>query len=180
MKNNRLVIILLIVFVALATLLAIQTSQPSSSTVTTSDCSYCVFKDLRIDDIRAIRLRSPETGRTFTIARADDGSWTAPDSSGTLNVDGAELIARTMVVLPFHRTVPLSTSDDKATYGFTPEGILAVDIVLSSGSHAVAIGYRTPTSDAYYALVDDRPDLYLLERSAVDFLIAALKTPPVA
>lgn len=180
MKSNRLVIILLMIFVALATLLAIQNSQSSGSTVTTGDCSYCVFKDVRLDDIRAIRLRSPETGQTFAIARADDGSWTAPDSSGTLNVDGAELIARTMVVLPFHRTVPLSASDDKATYGFTPEGILAVEIVLNSGSHAIAIGYRTPTSDAYYALVDDRSDLYLLERSAVDFLIAALKTPPVA
>ncbi|MCC6803952.1 MAG: hypothetical protein IT319_13800, partial [Anaerolineae bacterium] len=177
MKNSRTLLILLIVFVALVTLLFMQNNQPTTNLNADNSCSYCVFTDIQINDIQAIRLRSPETGQSFTIARDADGNWTAPDSSGTLNTSTAELIARTMIVLPFHRTIPLGASDDKAAYGFTPEGILAVDIVVSNGIHAVAVGYRTPTSDAYYALVDDRPDMYLLERSAVDFLIAALKTP---
>lgn len=180
MKNSRLLIILLVVFVALAALLVMQNNQPSPGAQTISTCENCVFTDVEINDIQAIRLRSPETAQSFTIARNEDGVWTAPESSGTLNPTGAELIARTVAILPFHRTVPLSSTDDKTAYGFTPEGILSVDIVMSNGIHAVAVGYRTPTSDTYYALVDDRPELYLLERAPIDFLIAALKTPPVA
>lgn len=181
MKNSRLLIVLLIVFVALATLVAIQNSQPSSSPITAAGCSNCVYTDFKIDDIRAIRLRSPETGQTFVLARADDGSWTAPGSSGTLDAAEANLIARTIVVLPFNRTLPLNPGDDLTAYGFTPEGVLAVEIVLASGdSHAIAVGYPTPTGEDYYGIVDERRSLYLLQRGAPDYLIAKLKTPPVA
>ena len=37
------------------------------------------------------------------------------------------------------------------------------------------VGYRTPTEDTYYAVVDDRPGLLLLERRAIDFLISQLR-----
>jgi len=180
MKNSRSsLIIFLIVFVVLALLVALQnmhyTPPPEATTYPS------VFSDVNLDNLQAIRLRSPETGQSFVLSRAEDGTWTAPDSAGTLNATEADNIARTMVLMPFERILPLNPSDDLTTYGFTPEGILAIEILLTNGdSHAVAVGYRTPTENSYYALVDDRPSLYLLERGAIDFLISRLKSPPVA
>lgn len=178
MRDSRLLLVLVVVFIVLAAIIALQNAQPAAPT-TTQTCNTCVFPSLQLGAIQAIRLRSPETGQTLSLARAEDGSWTAPDSAGALDAAQAELIARTMVLLPFSRTLPLGANDDKTAYGFTPEGILAIEIIESNITHAVAVGYRTPTEENYYALVDNRADLYLLERAPVDFLIAQLRNPPI-
>ncbi len=183
MKNNRLLIVLLMVFVALAALLAIDDARQTAAVTTPTPGvnAVYVFPDLTLDQIQAIRLRSPETGETFLLNRDADGSWTAPESTGTLDLTEANNIARTMILLPYGETLPLNPGDDKSIYGFTPEGVLSIEIALTDGlSHVVAVGFRTPTSVSYYALVDDRPELYLLERPAVDFLISRLKSPPVS
>jgi len=115
------------------------------------------------------------------LARDSNGVWSAPESTGTLNPTEANNIARTMVLLPFNHTITLKEGEDKSTYGFTPEGILSIEIVLSNGvTHAVAVGFRTTTQDSYYALVDTRSELYLLDRAPVDFIISRLKSPPVS
>jgi hypothetical protein len=183
MKNNRTLLILLAVFIALAIVLAYQMSRPMlPATAPTPGVSGArVFPDLTLQGIQGIRLRSPETGATFALSRGADGAWTAPGSVGMLDPRGADGIARTMVLLPYNATLTPPPDIDMATYGFTPEGVLSIEILLTDGgAHAVAVGYRTPTEDTYYALVDDRPDVYLLERAAVDFLILALREPPVA
>jgi hypothetical protein len=181
MTDSRLLLVLVVIFAVLVVIVMIQNGQPATSATTTQTCSTCVFTDLQLDDIQAIRLRSPETGQTLSIARDAAGDWTAPETTGTLDTAQADLIARTMVLLPFSRTLPLGADEDKTVFGFTPEGILSIEIVAANGgSHVAAVGYRTPTEESYYALVDNRPDLYLLERAAVDFLIAQLKNPPLA
>jgi hypothetical protein len=111
-----------------------------------------------------------------------DGVWTAPGSLGTLDTAQAEAVARTMVLLPYNDVLlEAPTEASLPDFGFTPEGVLSIEILLTDGgAHAVAVGFRTPTEDTYYALVDDRPDLYLLERGAVDYLIKTLREPPVA
>ncbi len=173
---------LAIAFVGLAALLAIQRSQPDAVEPTTTDVLYFhVFSNMAATDIQAIRLRSPETGDSFILTRAADGSWTTQDGSGTVDSTAAESLVKTMEQLPYSRTLPLNDGDSLQIYGFTPEGILSIEFVLSDGtSHAIAVGYRTPTDDGYYALIDDRTDLYLLSRPAVDYLISLLKNPPIA
>lgn len=180
--NRRLLFGLLLVFVALAALLAIQRAQPRTITgATVVPTKPPVFTDVTMDTLQAIRLRSPETGQSLLLSRNSDWEWTAPELSGTLDAKEADLIARTMIVLPFNRTMPLPADADMATFGFTPEGILSIELLLvDGGAHAIAVGYRTPTADSYYALVDDRSDLYLIERAAVDFLISRVKNPPAA
>ncbi len=182
MKNSRVLVALALVFVALAVLLAIQGAQPRTlSGATIVPTEQPVFSDVTLDTLQAIRLRSPETGQSLILSRSAEGEWTAPDLSGTLDATEADLIARTMVLLPFSRTLPLAADADMATYGFTPEGILSIELLLTDGgAHAVAVGFRTPTEQTYYALVDDRADLYLIERGAIDFLISRVKSPPVA
>ncbi len=178
--SNRMLIILAMVFVVAATLLAFQRTQQTEVRPTPVVAYHFVFPEVAATDIQAIRLRNPVTGDSLSMARAADGSWTLPEISGTLNPTDANGIAQTMVLLPFSRTLPLSEAEDLQTYGFTPEGIFAIEFVLSNGtSHAVAVGYRTPTDNSYYGLIDDRGDLYLLERPAIDYLISRLKNPPI-
>jgi len=180
MKTNRTPLILVAVFVGLAALLMVQNSASNRPEPTSTLLGNAIFRDFAPDDIQAIRLRSPESGESFSIVRADDGTWTS-DSSGTLVQEEANGIARTMVAMTYNSTFALPDGQNLTTYGFTPEGVLAVEIVLSSGeSHAVAVGYRTPTEDNYYAIVDDRTELYLIMRAPVDYLISRLKSPPIA
>jgi hypothetical protein len=62
-----------------------------------------------------------------------------------------------------------------------PNPVISVEFVQVDGtSHALAIGFRTPSETGYYALVDNRPEIYILERAPVDFLISVLRSPPVA
>lgn len=173
-------ILFLMIFVVLAALLAINRFQSSVSPAAPQmTAAPLVFAGLDLNQIQAIRLRSPSTGKTFTLVRAADGAWTAPDSGGIPNATEADIIARTMVLLPATNT--LDMAPDLANYGFTPEGVLAVEIVLASGeTHALAVGYRTPTENGYYALVDDRYRLYVIERSPIDYLISRLKNPPIS
>ena len=180
--RNRSLLLLAIVFVAAAALLAIQRTQQNAVEPTTTDVLYFhVFPSLTATDIQAIRLRSPETGDSFTIARTTDGSWATPNGSTTVDATVADNIAKTLEQLPYSRTLPLNDGDSLQIYGFAPEGVLSIEFVLSDDtSHAIAVGYRTPMDDGYYALIDDRTDLYLLSRPAIDYLISRLKTPPIA
>ncbi|HVU10055.1 MAG TPA: hypothetical protein VHD90_02205 [Phototrophicaceae bacterium] len=184
MKNIRTLLIFAMIFVVLALLLYVQSKQAPSVIVATPTVGQSVaqlFPDLTLDEIQAVQLNSPETGKTFTISRAADGSWTAPINPGKLSQIASNDIAKTMVLLPFSQTMMLKPGDDKSSYGFTPKGVLQIEIILTNGvSHAVEIGYRTPTQDGYYALVDDLPNLYLMERPAIDYLISTLRSPPVA
>jgi hypothetical protein len=85
-----------------------------------------------------------------------------------------------MALLPYVGIVTAADADI-TLYGFQPEGILSLEIALADGAtHAVAIGYRTPTASGYYAFVDDRPELYILDRAPIDYLISQLREPPVA
>ena len=184
MKNFRFLLVLLMIFVVLVVLLVVQNKQQDAavlSTPTPGGFSSPIFADVTLNTIAAIRLRSPETGKTFLLSRATDGSWTAPLNPGKLDPNGANNIAKTMVLLPYNQTLTLPAKADKTVYGFTPSGVLSIEVILTNGvSHAVEIGYRTPTSEFYYALVDDRPDLYLVERAPIDYLIFCIKSPPVS
>jgi hypothetical protein len=131
------------------------------------------------DDVQAVRLRAPSTNQTLTITRAADGTWITPDHEGVLNQNAAVVIARTFALLPYDRTVP--QLGDLSDYGFQSEGTLSLEAVMISGeTHGVLVGARAPSDSVYYALVDDRPEIYLIHRAAIDFLISQLRTPPVA
>jgi len=180
MKTNRTLIFLLMGFVVLAVIVALQNAQQNAILATPIPLTNAVFQTFGTDDIQAVRLRSPESGESFSISRAADGTWTS-ESSGTLDQTEANNIARTMVAMMFSDSFTVPEGDNLMTYGFTPEGVLSVEIVLANGeSHAVAVGYRTPTEENYYAVVDDRAGLYLIDRPAVDYLISRLKSPPIA
>ncbi|MBA3874999.1 MAG: hypothetical protein H0X30_38225, partial [Anaerolineae bacterium] len=97
--NRRTLFILLIAFAALVVIALLQT-RPSSAPASeatidpsikpTIDATqiFSSYKMLgktlgmTLNDISAIRLRDPESNKTFAISRDNAGNWTAPESKG--------------------------------------------------------------------------------------------------
>jgi hypothetical protein len=84
------------------------------------------------------------------------------------------------VLLPYEHTLPLTEDLNLSEYGFQPNARLFIQVLMSNEeSHIVAIGALTPSQTSYYALVDERDTIYLIESHAVAFLISTLAAPPL-
>jgi hypothetical protein len=186
--------VLLVLFAALAALALLQGSQPPAAlppapTVTVSPALspvptgtlLRVFPDLAVRDMQAIRLQDTVNDRSFTLSRAADGTWTAPEADGTLDTEAASAIARTFALLPYARSINIVSDTDLSAYGFSETPRLLFQIVLTDGSgHVIAVGDLTADGSAYFGLVDERDEIYLLERGPVDFLSGYIQFPPLA
>jgi hypothetical protein len=141
-----------------------------------------LFPDLIVRDLVSINLRDPNTHQTFTLVRAEDGSWIAPFYEGQLDPDRASDIARTIVLLAAIDSQPITDQTNLALYGFDPNGgelrLFVEFLRVDQTQHIIAIGGFLPDRrDGYYVLVDDRPYLYTLPRGGLDFLIQSLISP---
>lgn len=166
----------------IAIMVAIGIYQSQPRTLTIEDLrSNAVFPEVKVLDLLTINLRDPNFDLTFTLSRVADGTWTAPDAAGSLDTAIATQIAQTVVLLPFERSFPIDNAADLTQYGFNPNGALFVEFVLTDGTqHVLAVGGLLPERDqGYYALVDDRPDIYIIPRGPLDFLIQNLYNPPL-
>jgi hypothetical protein len=195
--NRRTLIILLVAFVALAFVALFQNRQfpnvTSEATLdpalqpTTNAAQYLSDYKLlgktigmTLENISAIRLRDPDTKQTFTLKRDSSGNWTAPDNPGTLDQTAATNIAKTVVLLPYESTIEVKPDTSLADFGFEPDGIFAVEVVLRTNlTHAILIGNLNASGVSYYGLVDDKKVIYIMERRAIDYLLVNLKKPPV-
>lgn len=165
--------------VLIAIMVAISIYQSQPRTLTIEDLRRnAVFPEVTVLDLLTINLRDPNYALTFTLSRAADGTWTS-DRPGTLDAEVATQIAQTVVLMPFERAFPVG--DNLAQYGFNPNGKLFVEFVLIDGTqHVLAVGGFLPERDqGYYALVDDRPEIYIIPRGPLDFLIQNLYNPPL-
>ncbi|NDJ60310.1 MAG: hypothetical protein GYB67_04245 [Chloroflexi bacterium] len=180
--RRRTLLIFALIFVALLTALLVQNRQLEEVPPPTRPVTFFrTFPDLALVNIQAIRLQDTESDQAFIISRDAEGNWIAPGSEGELDTEAAVSIARTIVLLPYLRTFDLEADADLATYGFQPTPIMLIEVLLVDGSaHVIAVGRRTPAETGFYALIDDRPEMYLLGLEAVTYLIAQLNTPPVA
>ncbi|MDZ4769581.1 MAG: hypothetical protein SGJ24_10660 [Chloroflexota bacterium] len=183
MKNRRTTVIVLgLVFIGVA-IWSLTTPPGTSAPATPAGTPilpfYRVFPDLAVLDIAAVQLRSPETQAVLAVRVDSDGVWQAIAPQGVPDPAQMTALARTLVLLPYTTTL---VSDSALTvYGFIPEGILSIELLLTDGSTAaIAVGYRTPSEQGYYAVVDDRAELYILDRAPVDYLISLLRNPPIA
>lgn len=181
--NRRSLILLAALFIGLAVITYLVQNRPEPEPeVQPGDLVLNVlFPDLTAADVQAVRLRDPVSDTAFLINRAVGGAWTSPTLIGALNPATAENIAATVLLMPYSRTLPPENQAALESYGFASGGILSVEILLiDTTSHIYAIGAETPARDSYYALVDDRPELYLFERSAVDYLRVTVENLPIS
>ncbi len=180
--NRRLLIILGVVFIALAIITFLQSRPKPIEIAAIDQFSSFLGRDLNMTvlDIQAIRLRDPQTEQSFVISRDTSGNWTAPNNEGSLDTVAASNIAKTVVLMPYTQSIKLTDITNLEQYGFQPNGILSIEIVLTDGSgHVIAAGGLTPDGYQYYVLVDEQPGLFLIERGAVDYLRTQLVQPPL-
>jgi hypothetical protein len=171
-------IVLVVVFVGLLAVLIIQGRQAS----TTQEFPFeRVFDEFSESDIMVVRLHDPHSESAFTLSRGSDGRWTSPDHVGEVDQEIATLIARTIITLPYDNALPITEETDLTEYGFAEIGVFAVDVILTNGnSHGLLIGSLAPSNTVYYALADDRNEIYPVYRGAIDYLVSQYTTPPLA
>lgn len=182
MKSSRTPLILLAIFAALVGGLLLQnaaltdspmpigTAAPAITPLPTGDLLR-VFPDLAVLDIQAIRLEDSLSGDSFTMVRDDAGRWSALDQASPLDPEAATAIARTIVLLPYGRSLNIIPTTDFESFGFEPAGGMLIQVVLwDGGGHIIAVGGLSPDAPVYFALVDERDEIFLIERGAVDFL----------
>lgn len=186
MKGNlRMLGILSLIFVALLVTLLVQQDgidfMENRPTPQPTAILERVFPELELLRLQAVQLQVPVTGDSFTIARRGDGTWTAPGMDGELDTQAATLIARTVVLLPYRDSFSIDDAADLTQYGFIPEGgeFAILFITVDGEEHIVTIGYPNMNSPTFYALVDDRPEVYLIERPPLDFLVSYFREPPI-
>ena len=196
MRNRLALVALLVLFVVLAVLALVTTpeSPPEATeapTVTpTSEFTpeptvpegslLRVFPDLKVLDIQAIQLEDLSADRKLTLVRDLQGNWTAPDLEDDLDVDAATNIARTLVLFPYGRSINIVPDTDFKDYGLSPQPQLLFTILIAdNNSHIIAVGDLIDSGEAYYTLVDDRDEIFQVERGAVDFLRNLILDPPI-
>jgi len=181
--GRRTLILLAAIFGVLLVLTMLRTrSQTQQETPSLDDIPFeSVFPDMSEGEIQAVRLQEIQNDRFFTIVRDETGLWVAPDTPGVLDQDIANLIARTVAVLPVQNIFSMEGNPDLRDYGFNPDGNLLIQVVLIDGSqHGIVVGGVSPSGNGVYALVDNQQSMYLLERAAIAFLVAQVETPPTA
>jgi hypothetical protein len=175
-SGQRTLVILAAIFAVLVVVTVVQVGgQTNIPAPQSMDLPFArVFPTLTDLALQAIRLETPQ-GQALTLARDSSGAWMAQEGS-TLDPTMANNVALTLALLPYQRALPnAATAQDLRAYGFDPSGTLLIQFVTVTGEqHGVIIGGVVPTGEAYYAIVDDLPDLYLLERRAVDYLLVTL------
>lgn len=139
-----------------------------------------VFPDMTVLDIQAIRIEDPNTSDSIILTRDASENWTSPGLEGQMDTTAASDIARTVVLIPYSRSINITSQTVLADYGFNPNGQLFVSLVMKNGEgHVLAIGALSEKDPIYYALLDERDEIFEVERGAVDFLKNFLLSPPL-
>jgi hypothetical protein len=139
-----------------------------------------VFPELAVLDIQAMRLEDLTTNTRLTLARDDNGEWTAPELEGELDSEAVSGIARTFALLPYGRSINILNDTEFADFGFNPTGQLLFQILKHDGeSHVIAVGNLTNSETSYYTLVDERDEIFEVQRGPIDFLRNHILSPPI-
>ena len=188
--NRRMIgfVALLIGFVVMAVLVVVsgeRDSLPFLPTAAPATPVPQVFSTVNYDDIGAVRLEDPNSGRAITYALGQDGRWSSPDLAGqSLDQDEIRLMLRTIDVLPYERSFDIEEDTDLTQYGFQANTsyFFVQFVTVDDEDHFVVIGnpvdpdINPPT---FYALIDNRPEVYLIEGGPIFFLVDKLLNPPL-
>jgi hypothetical protein len=182
MRNRRTMLILVGLFAVLLLIALLQnganppptpTSAPTETAVPALPTGTLlrVFPDMAVLDIQAVRLENPNSDETFTINRDADGNWASPDDD-QFDPDTASDIARTLVLLPYGRSINVISTTNLEDYGFNPNGQFFISIIMKNGEgHVLAIGKLSESEPIYYMLLDERDEIFEVERGPIEYLM---------
>jgi len=136
-----------------------------------------IFSDVQVEDVFAVNILDPVADLALTITRTEDNLWEVIEVPDLLAQNDADAIAWTMANLPYTNRLDAIAQDEVAQLGLTQEdATLLLSVILRDNTqHVIAVGDLDPTASGFYALVDDRPELYLLDGQAIAYLVYWLR-----
>lgn len=190
MRNRLFVGGLLVILIALMAVAAIQ-SLPRPDLESTAAISndlrdaQLVFGTFTTEDMQALRIDDPLSEIDLILERGDEGEWrlVGAPNNGYVDAVVADNIAKTVAFLPYTELVAGIFPEDYINYGLSAESVwLQIQVILKTGeSYNIVLGGQVASADSgYYALVDDRETLYILDRGAVDYLNVYLRQIQIA
>lgn len=199
MKSSRNILIMLVGFVVMAVLVAgpsgrlsapteqpaeplIAELNPESGLISDEDILNQlrevnrIFPGMDDENIAAINLLDPVSQVSLTLTRSDAG-WEDVDTGQILEDDLGYILSETVAILPFITIFDNVEPEQYPEFGLSRDlALLFINVIMSSGeTHVVAIGDLSPDEVGHYALVDDRPDLYIVERAPIAYLAVILR-----
>lgn len=136
-----------------------------------------IFPDMAAVELVSMNIFDAINGAAMTITRDSNGVWFQEETGEAFDAREASLMAETLVMLSYRDVIPLEPDSPLEPYGFDPSAQFFIEFLEADGTpHAVALGDVLPDrTKGYYALVDDRPAIYVIPRGAVDYLIQLLQ-----
>ncbi len=185
MKKIPTAFILLVVLVALvgvATWQNLPNAIPRPTVTPTSDPRdvQTVFRHITAETIQALRIDDPNSTRDLILEANGSGGWRLVGVADPNALDPivANNIAKTVAFIPYVEVLSISDDVNLVNYGLTSETFwLQIQVILTTmETRNIVVGNLVPGSgEGYYALVDDRPEVYVLNRGAVEFLAGYLR-----
>lgn len=184
--NNRLfvggLLIVLIGLIALAVWQATPRPQTEQTPVGSADLrdTLTVFRGFTTEMMQALRIDDPFRSTDLILERDDTGGWRLVGTAANSAIDPliADNIAKTIAFLPYEEIIGSIESDEYVNFGLNSESVwLQIQVILkTTETYNVAVGALVAGSqNGYYALIDDRPEIYILNRGAVEYLEVYLR-----
>lgn len=136
-----------------------------------------IFPDVQLEDVFAINILDPVADLALTLTRTEDDLWTVIEVPNLLAQNDADAVAWTMANLPYINRLAAIEQNQVVELGLTEDdATLLLSVILKDNTqHVIAVGDLDPTASGFYALVDDRPELYLLDGEAIAYLVYWLR-----
>jgi hypothetical protein len=177
--------LLIVVLVALIAVAAYQTlPQPDIAAISTQSAdvrdTQLVFGNFDTSQMQALRVDDPTSEVDLILERDDDQTWRLVGLPESIFLDPVvtDNIAKTIAFMPYTELLGGVLPEEYVNFGLTNESIwLQIQVILKTGeTYNIAVGGQIPTSESgYYALVEDREALYVLNRGAIEFLNGHLR-----
>lgn len=185
--------VLFVVFILMGALLYFSDNKqnnPLGTVITTPSPTpqQVVFSGLTGGEITAIQLFDPNSRTRLTLEYTNTGWQALEYPNEVISQQEISYILTTLANLPYQRSFPVDATSQLGQYGFYANGqyLFGVQFITMDGNgHVLAIGnpasdHMTPTpNQAFYALVDDLPEMYLVSAPAVYYLIDKMTNPPL-
>ena len=155
-------------------------AQPTATLTADPRDVQTVFRHLTPDRIQALRIDDPSSDRDLILESNGQGGWRLVGVADPTAIDPivAHNIAKTVAFIPYVEILPSGDDVELVNFGLTAETFwLQIQVILTTmETRNIVVGRLVPgEQNGYYALVDDRPEIYILNRGAVDFLVVYLR-----
>jgi hypothetical protein len=133
-----------------------------------------LFREWNEDNVVAVRLDDPINDIDMVINRVNTTQWQLQgEAVEQINQETLNLIVKTVAYIPFTDILTDIPDTNLSNFALTEDLIwLQIQVILDNNdTHVIALGARVPTVDGgYYALVDERSEVFVLNRGAIDYL----------